>query len=297
MPERDSLQIGKCLAGTNLAQRSSVVTRKPPPDLLEEPRLVGIESRLRQRQDQLGYVDCAVLRDGEQEQRKRAARVVVESAEQSEVNESQTAVGREQDVAAVRIGVVRTLHRHLAHVCAEELARELLRSSSGEAVIRSDLLSLDPLEHEHPLGYVGPEALRDNEILVVGEKARDHLGVVRFLDEVEFPPQVLLELVRECSRLQELCPFGSPLEHLGRPAEKGQVEPICSSIARRRTLTITSRPLSSSVVCTCAIEAVASGSGSTRTNTPAGRSSSITRSISGKKTGGTWSTSLPSSAM
>jgi len=65
----------------------------------------------------------------------------------------------------------------------------------------------------------------------------------------------------------------------------------------RRTLTITSRPFASNAVWIWAIDAVASGSGSMRTKTSGGSSSAITWRICSKGTGGTSSTSLPSSSM
>jgi hypothetical protein len=62
-------------------------------------------------------------------------------------------------------------------------------------------------------------------------------------------------------------------------------------------LTITSRPLLSSAGWTCAIDAVASGSGSMLAKTSAGSSSAIRRRICSNGTGGTWSTSFSSSSM
>ena len=68
----------------------------------------------------------AVLRDREQQQRQAAARVVVEAAEQPEVEQREASVVGEEHVPRVRIGVVDALDDDLVHVGAEELARELL---------------------------------------------------------------------------------------------------------------------------------------------------------------------------
>ena len=124
----------------------------------------------------------------------------------------------------MRIRVVGAFDRDLLDVSAKELACELLRTLASEAVVGIHLLPLDPLEHEDALGHVRPDHLRDDEIVVIGQEARDHLGVVRLLDEVELGAKVLLELVRQRSRLNQLRPLGSPLEQLGGLAQEGQVE-------------------------------------------------------------------------
>ena len=134
MRERDPLQVGERLAGADPGERAPVVARQLSPQLVHEARLVGLERRQREAEDQVGDVVGAVLREREQEQAESAPRVVVEPAEQAEVEQAEPAVGREQDVAAVRIGVVDAVHRDLLHVGAEELPRELLRALAVEAV-------------------------------------------------------------------------------------------------------------------------------------------------------------------
>ena len=62
-------------------------------------------------------------------------RVLIEPAEQAEVDEREPPVLGQQHVAMVRVGVVDALERHLADVEAEELARELGRVLRREAVI------------------------------------------------------------------------------------------------------------------------------------------------------------------
>ena len=57
--------------------------------------------------------------------------------------------GGEQDVAAVRVGVVDAVHRDLLDVGAEELAREHRGPLGLEAVVGDDPLAVDPLLHEH----------------------------------------------------------------------------------------------------------------------------------------------------
>ena len=91
--ERDPLQIGERLAGADRLQRAPVVARQLPAQLVDEARLVGVERREREAEDQVGDVLGAVLRDGEQQQREAAARVVVEAAEQAEVEQREPAVG------------------------------------------------------------------------------------------------------------------------------------------------------------------------------------------------------------
>jgi hypothetical protein len=44
---------------------------------------------------------------------------------------------------------------------------------------------VNALEHEHLLGDVGTDDLRDDNVLVVTEQGGDRLAVVRLFDEVE----------------------------------------------------------------------------------------------------------------
>jgi len=87
----------------------------------------------------------------------------------------------------MRIGVVDALDRHLADVGAEELSRQLLCLFWRQAVLGRDLLTVDPLEHEHLLGHVRADHLRHEQLLELGDHPSDELGVVRLLGQVELP--------------------------------------------------------------------------------------------------------------
>src|SRR5919204_1215365 len=159
-----------------------------------------------------------------QEKGEAPPRVVVQPAEQTEVEQDEPAVGREQDVPAVRVGVVDAVYGHLVDVGAEELARELSGLLGREAVVGADLHAVDPLQHHSLLGHVRPDHLRHDEALVVGDEARDQLGVVRLLEKVELGAKVHLELVRERLELEELRRLGAPLEQARRRADDVEVE-------------------------------------------------------------------------
>ena len=68
--QRDPLEIGERLAGADPAQRAPVVARQLPAKLVHERRLVRAHRRQREREDQVGHVVRAVLRDREQEERE-----------------------------------------------------------------------------------------------------------------------------------------------------------------------------------------------------------------------------------
>jgi hypothetical protein len=222
--EGDALQVGERLTGANGRERPPVVPRELTPQFLDEARLVGAERHAREAEDEVGDIVGAVLRDGEKQQREPVARVVVETAEQAEVHERETSVRREQDVPAVRIGVVDALHGHLMHVGAEELARQLSRALSAEPVVGVDLAPCDALEHQHSLRHVRPDHRRHDEILVLAHEACDELGVVRLLDEVELAAQMHFELVSERTRLQKLRALRVRLEQLRRRAHQREVD-------------------------------------------------------------------------
>ena len=124
----------------------------------------------------------------------------------------------------MRVGVVDAGLRHLADVGAEEVGCELRRPLGRQAVAGVELAAVDPLEHEQPLGHVGPDHLRHDEIVVVLELRGDQLGVVGLLDEVELGAEVDLELVRERARLQQLGGLGALLEELDGRADEGEVD-------------------------------------------------------------------------
>ena len=91
-------------------------------------------------------------------------------------------------------------------------------------MLGDDLRAVDALEHQHALGHVGPDHLRHDEVVVVGDRAGDQLGVCRLLDEVELAPEVPLELLRECAELEQAGRARALLEEDDRRADHVQVE-------------------------------------------------------------------------
>ena len=181
-----------------------MVARKLAPQFMDERRLLGLERRQREPQDQAGDIVGAVARDREQEQGQRCPRLFVESAEQAEVEERQAPVRRQEHVSPMGIGVVNAFDGHLPDVGAEERSRETLRLFAGEPVLRRHLLAVDPLEDEHRLGDVGLGDLRHQELGKVGDGTPDELRVVGFLRQIELGAQMHLELVGEGLELEEL---------------------------------------------------------------------------------------------
>ena len=134
-------------------ERAPLVARQLAAQVVHEAGLVGPHRRQRHREDQVGDVVGAVVRDREQQERERRARVVVEPADQPEVEQREPPVRRQQHVSAVRIGVVEALDGHLADVRAEECARELRRTLLRQRVTEIDAFALDELQHHHLLGH------------------------------------------------------------------------------------------------------------------------------------------------
>ena len=65
MRERDPLQVGERLTGADPRERPPVVAGQLPPQLVLEARLVGVERRQREAENQVGDVVGAVLRERE----------------------------------------------------------------------------------------------------------------------------------------------------------------------------------------------------------------------------------------
>ena len=94
--QREPLQVGETLARLDVGERTPVVARQLAAQVVHEARFVRLHRRQRERDDQVGDVVRAVLRDREQEQRERGARVVVEAPDQAEVEQREAAVRREE---------------------------------------------------------------------------------------------------------------------------------------------------------------------------------------------------------
>jgi hypothetical protein len=75
-----------------------VVAGQLAAEFVHERGLVGIHRRQRQREDQVGHVVGAVLRDRGQEERELTPRVVVQASEQAEVEQYQPPVVGQQDI-------------------------------------------------------------------------------------------------------------------------------------------------------------------------------------------------------
>jgi hypothetical protein len=185
---------------------------------VEERRLVRVERGQREREQHRGDVLGTVPRDREQQQGERRADLVVEPPEQPEVEQRQPAVLGEDDVPAVRVGVVDAVERDLTDVGAEEIAREPLGLLLLEAVVGGYLLAVDPLEHEHPLGDVRPDNLGHDEVVVLLDRPRYQLCVRGLFHEVELAAEMHFELLREGAELEEAGGLGALFEKAdGRP--------------------------------------------------------------------------------
>ena len=226
MLEAEPLQVGERLARADPRERAPLIARQLAAQVVHEAGFVGPHRRQRHREDQVGDIVGAVVRDREQQERERGARVVVEPADQPEVEQREPPVRRQQHVSAVRIGVVEALDGHLADVRAEERACELRGTLLRQRVAEIDAFALDELQHHHLLGHERVDHLRDEEVVaVVVDHLGDQLRVVRLLAEVELAEQMLLELVRERVQLQELCGVRVVLGDRGRLAQEVEIEP------------------------------------------------------------------------
>ena len=193
-------------------------------DVLHEARLVGAGRGERERDDEVGDVVRAVLGEREQQQRQARSRVLVEPAEQAEIEEREPPVVRQQHVPEVRVGVVDALDDDLEHVGAEKLAREEGGALRVEPVPRLDPAPVDPLEDERALGHVRLDHARHDERLEPLHERSDQLRVVRLLDEVELPAEVELELVRELLELDPLRRLGVPDRETDGRAQHREIE-------------------------------------------------------------------------
>lgn len=127
-------------------------------ELGDEPWLVGVERRQREADDQGGDVVAPVLRDGKQKLRDPAPGFVVEAPEESEVEQREPAVVREQHVSAMGVGVVEAFRRDLPDVRTKELTCESGCMLELEAVGGPDLAPLDvPAERGYGRGDVANE--------------------------------------------------------------------------------------------------------------------------------------------
>jgi hypothetical protein len=126
-------------------------------DVLHEAGLVGAGRGEREREHELRDVVGPVLGQREQEESETGPRVLVEPAEQPEVEKREPSVLGQQHVSVMRVGVVDALDHDLEDVGAEELAREEGSPFRLEPVARLDLVTRDQLEDERALGDVGSD--------------------------------------------------------------------------------------------------------------------------------------------
>src|SRR5205085_1587260 len=105
--QRQALEIREALARPDPRQGAPLVTRKLAAQVVYEPGLVGLRRRQRERDDQVRDVVRAVLRDRKEEEREGGTRIVVQPPDQAEVEQRQPAVGRQEDVSAMRVRVVK----------------------------------------------------------------------------------------------------------------------------------------------------------------------------------------------
>ena len=295
--QADALEVRERLSGADPGEWAPVVARQLPPQLVDEARLVRLEGRQREREQQGRHVLGAVVREREQQQGEGRPRLLVEAAQEPEVEQGQAAVLSQEHVPAMRVGVVNAGEGDLPDVGAEEVAGKALGPFMRKPVPRDDLLAVDPLQDEHALGHVRPDHLRHDQILEVLEETGDQLGVARLLDEVELCAQVGVELVGQCSELEQLRGLGVLFEQTNRRADHVEVEldllddpgaanldDYVPSVLEQRLVDLRDRGCGQRL-------------GLEPGDASAPRSSRTIRSTSENGKGGTSSTSLPSSSM
>ena len=67
MLQRETLQVGEPFSGLDVGERAPLVARQLAAQVVHEARLVRLRRRQRERDDQVGDVVSAVLRDSEQQ--------------------------------------------------------------------------------------------------------------------------------------------------------------------------------------------------------------------------------------
>src|SRR2546421_1085124 len=93
--QADALQVGERLAGPDAGERAPVIARQLAPQLVDERGLVRIERGQRESENQGGHVVGAVTGDRDEKERHRRARLVIETAQQPEVQQREPTVVRE----------------------------------------------------------------------------------------------------------------------------------------------------------------------------------------------------------
>jgi hypothetical protein len=83
--EGDPLQVGERLTRTDPRQGTPVIAGQLAAQVVDEAGLVGGQRRQREPENQVGDIVGTVLREREQEQPERPPRVVVEPADEAEV--------------------------------------------------------------------------------------------------------------------------------------------------------------------------------------------------------------------
>src|SRR5215210_2355983 len=220
----DALQVGEGGSCLDPRQGTPLVPRQLAAHFVDEARLVGVAGDERERDDQSGNVVGAVLRHREQQQPEPPADLVGEPADEAEIEQCQPAVVGEQDVAAVRVGVIDAPHRHLPHVRPEQRARQGRAALAVQPVTGLDLPAVDALQDQHALGDPRAHHLRYDELRLLSHDPPDQLGVGSLLDEIELRAQVRRELVDERVELQQAGSLGASLGHLRRRTEHAQVQ-------------------------------------------------------------------------
>ena len=224
MVEGDALQVCERLTGTDRRRADASDSGAACGAGRARSPLRPTERGQREAEDQIRDVVGAVLREREQEQPERAPRVVVEPAEEAEVEQAEPAVRGQKDVSPVRVGVVDAVHGDLLDVGAEELAREhgaRSGSSPWPRVTFSPTTRSCTSTLSVTYGWITSGTTRCSCSATSFAISSD---AVRLLDEVELGGEVRLELVAECGQLQQAGRLGVSFGERGQRAEQLEVE-------------------------------------------------------------------------
>ena len=153
------------------------------------------------------------------------AMLAVEPPHDAEIDRSDGAVGQDEEIARVQIGVKEAVAEHHGEERGRRLANEIARLDAGgeNALLVVDRQAADAFGGQHAPAGARPVDARHPEVFVAGEV----LGQLR--RRRRFEPQIHLELDRfmqaadDLDRMHPLPVRPPPLDQLGHPEQKIEV--------------------------------------------------------------------------
>ena len=203
--------------GFELAHRHGLVLLDEGDDLALEPGRIPAVAFLAEAGHDRSHLAAVALAQGEEQADQRILQLRADPGHHAQIDQRETAVGGQQHVPRVRVGVDEAVDQDLVEVGVEELGGQgaPVVSLAGERAERADVAAIDQVHRQHERGGVVVDRLGDDDAVVGGEVRAEQAEVGGLEPVVELGHDRAAELLDHAAEPVAAPHLGVTVDELG----------------------------------------------------------------------------------